>query len=112
MPYAMAGRRIAVDEQSVPPFKAEKRPDEKAMVDAALQVLSEDSFDVRRSEVSTAESARIEQNRANVIHGRAAVPGFVRRAEPLLLLAEDRRRQQAGHRGSQSALSFTRCVTH
>jgi hypothetical protein len=64
------GRRVAVHEEPVPPLEAQQRPDQQAVVDAAVQVLLEDALHEARLEVAALEASRVEQNLADVVHRR------------------------------------------
>src|SRR4051812_36242221 len=52
MPRAVSSRRIAVNEQPVPPLEAQQGPDEEAMVHLACKVLLEHTAHVRLLEVA------------------------------------------------------------
>src|SRR5712691_13503745 len=112
VPRPVAPGRLTVDEEAVPPLEAEQRPDEKAVVVPSGHVLVQDTPHRARAEVAARDRPRIQQQAANLLHRRAAVPRLVGWAETLLRLLGDLLRQQPAHGLSEDSLAAFARVLH
>src|SRR5262245_42022079 len=72
VPVGVTCRRLAIDEQSVPPLESEQRPNQKTVVHLALEVLVQDSANVLAPEPTSAKGARVEEDLLDITHRLAA----------------------------------------
>src|SRR5690606_26903664 len=82
------GRLRRINEQPVPPFETQQRPDEESVVAAALEMIAQYPLYGIRPEKATLKEGTFQQQRFDIGPVLAPIPAFLGRGKALLAPGE------------------------